>query len=650
MHAGTAGRGALPIAVRPAARVSPPRPAELLTTLRLWTATSASREASGQSRLFTSLANAIALEAAPADAEHSAAQPDPEAQLDVNSVVRGALATREKLPMALGASSLLIATLCNLSSPLMVAAHFGSLIPPGAQRISFYEPFLVAFCGLFAVEWLAHRIFQEQWLKTGEYTINELYLGAVCVLLRTQSVLRATSGDSILQLVAERERLRDILRTSCASPDSGLRGALKFLGSLVVVCVAAPTIAPFLIPAFLAAIAWVMTRATNTAQAEAASSAASGAQLARTAGILRALRFVRSSNGEHHELLEVHRLADQEMHAGVHVHLRTIDTQVVSAFTINSAWASMLFRASALYRSGDINIFQLQIALGCAMALTTSLSGTLHSLRDSLAARATLRRMQRLAATPVGESAGAPEHGAEMEGVGASNAALLQPRCGGGALTLGTLAVRPGRVATLSGPSGTGKSMLLDQLAGVQPLGSSRAAVCLNGEPLPTYTPAFRAIVSYCPQSNTNALPPGTVREVILGGCPQGEAKLMEAHELANLGTVPLDAHCDCLSGGQQQRVAHARAFLRVLSCGALFIVFDEPTSALDDPLARQFWASVLALVERTGVGVLTVTHDPEEVRTYYKVESDAFLMDASGDIRSAAASILQASASLTAR
>ncbi len=65
------------------------------------------------------------------------------------------------------------------------------------------------------------------------------------------------------------------------------------------------------------------------------------------------------------------------------------------------------------------------------------------------------------------------------------------------------------------------------------------------------------------------------------------------------------------LSGGEIQRVALAGA----LAGGATLWVLDEPTGHLPKDEARAFWQSVNSLASDAGVGVLYVTHQPQEAR-----------------------------------
>ena len=67
------------------------------------------------------------------------------------------------------------------------------------------------------------------------------------------------------------------------------------------------------------------------------------------------------------------------------------------------------------------------------------------------------------------------------------------------------------------------------------------------------------------------------------------------------------DTHPMSLSGGQKQRVAIASA----LASGRNIMVFDEPTSGLD-LIHMKETAEAIAGLQKQGVTVLVVTHDPE--------------------------------------
>ena len=585
-----------------------------------------------------------------------------------------AVAAANKGRLVAGGAALALATACNLANPVLVAGMLDAVLAPAKHAPGTADAYLAAFGVAAAVQWAAHRVYQGVWLVTGETLLNRLYMTAISVLLRTQSVLTSRTGAADLLLAAEHERLRALLKASCATPDAGLRGILKFVGAAVLFCVAAPDLAPVSAPLFVAALSIVLARNAGTTAFEAKASAAAGVVAARTAALLRALRFIRTSNTEAQEHAVVDSLSSTALSTSLAVHRRTSNTQVVAAMLVTTAWTLLFVRGTQLFSSGTISFFQLQAALSCAFELTSSMNGTLNFLRDSLSAAAALRRVRKLLATRT--AAGAPPPGlteprqdAGDEEVVSVNAALRQAAVDDvtGAvshiLQLGALRIRSGQVTTLSGPSGSGKSMLLDELAGVQPLSPSRgAAVTLNGLRVDTSDVSYRTLVSYCPQSATNDLPPGDVKSIIeggiLGGGPDSAAVVQAAYELANLGQAPevgLHASGGNLSGGQQQRVSHARAYARCMRhwgdgaamgppqvvdpSHAAFLVFDEPTSALDDAKTRQFWVSLGELVRRTGVGVLVVTHDPHEVAGYYTGgPTNSVVMDAQGVLTAAAA------------
>jgi len=82
------------------------------------------------------------------------------------------------------------------------------------------------------------------------------------------------------------------------------------------------------------------------------------------------------------------------------------------------------------------------------------------------------------------------------------------------------------------------------------------------------------------------------------------------------------------MSGGQKQRVAIARALISK----PRLILADEPTGALDSETSRQIM-DLMAEINKTGITVLVVTHDPEvAARTQRLIRlRDGKVVDAAG-------------------
>ncbi|MCO5117002.1 MAG: ATP-binding cassette domain-containing protein [Burkholderiaceae bacterium] len=174
------------------------------------------------------------------------------------------------------------------------------------------------------------------------------------------------------------------------------------------------------------------------------------------------------------------------------------------------------------------------------------------------------------------------------------------------------LTVRRGEVLTLVGGSGTGKTVLLRQMLGLnQP---ARGRVTVLGRPVAELTStgaaarvgmlfqqgalfsAFSVLDNIAlPLRETRALPDALARE----------AALLKLHMV---GLKPGDAHKMPaeLSGGMIKRVALARA----LVMDPPLLMLDEPTAGLDPDSSDAFVALLRSLHRELGLTVVMVTHD----------------------------------------
>lgn len=177
-----------------------------------------------------------------------------------------------------------------------------------------------------------------------------------------------------------------------------------------------------------------------------------------------------------------------------------------------------------------------------------------------------------------------------------------------------TLEIPAGRCTVLLGPSGAGKTSIVDLVLGLYRPSAGR--VLVDDRPLEDLDlAAWRSGVGYVPQDVV--LLHDTVRaNVTLGDESLTDADVMDALERAGAASLVelLPKGLDTrvaeggakLSGGERQRIALARALAR----RPRLLVLDEVTSALDADTAREVTEQIRTLVGSTTV--LAVTHRPE--------------------------------------
>jgi ABC-type sulfate/molybdate transport systems ATPase subunit len=194
---------------------------------------------------------------------------------------------------------------------------------------------------------------------------------------------------------------------------------------------------------------------------------------------------------------------------------------------------------------------------------------------------------------------------------GPEGALLLdQVSTSAGSFTLGPvdLQVQAESVLVVLGPSGAGKTMLLDTIAGFRAATSGR--VYLDGRDITRLAPEQRRIGVVF--QHAALFPHLTVREnVRFGPLARGERRPDRADAL--LPRFGLSRFADrrpgSLSGGERQRVALARA----LAAEPDLLVLDEPLSALDQPTREQLRDVLADLLSGLRVPVVHVTHDRDE-------------------------------------
>jgi ABC-type Fe3+/spermidine/putrescine transport system ATPase subunit len=174
-----------------------------------------------------------------------------------------------------------------------------------------------------------------------------------------------------------------------------------------------------------------------------------------------------------------------------------------------------------------------------------------------------------------------------------------------------SLTVDAGETICLLGASGSGKSTLLRMIAGLEP--PDAGLILWDGAdlaPIPPHARDFGLVFQ-----DYALFPHLTVFENVAFGLRMRNmpaaairARVAEALTLVNLSGFDSRRVTD-LSGGEQQRVALARA----LAPRPRLLMFDEPLGALDRSLKEELLDELRAILHRTQIPAIYVTHDQEE-------------------------------------
>jgi NitT/TauT family transport system ATP-binding protein len=171
-----------------------------------------------------------------------------------------------------------------------------------------------------------------------------------------------------------------------------------------------------------------------------------------------------------------------------------------------------------------------------------------------------------------------------------------------------TLHIRQGEFFSLLGPSGTGKTTLLNLVAGFDR--PDQGAVTVGGTPVrrpgPDRAVVFQSPTLYPWMSALDNVAAGLKH----AGLSRGERRERARAQLSEVGLTDAAARRPYqLSGGMQQRVGIARA----LAMRPSVLLMDEPFAALDAYVRGEVQRLVVSLWQRHPVTTIFVTHSIEE-------------------------------------
>jgi molybdate transport system ATP-binding protein len=175
-----------------------------------------------------------------------------------------------------------------------------------------------------------------------------------------------------------------------------------------------------------------------------------------------------------------------------------------------------------------------------------------------------------------------------------------------------------GRITAIFGPSGAGKTSLLDLIAGLRRAKSAFIQlddIVLTDTAKKLFVPTHQRGIGYVPQ-DLALFPHLSVRQNLLYGCKSGGAadplfnfdrviEVLEIQPLISRGVTEL-------SGGEKQRVALARALL----ASPRLLLLDEPFASLDAPLKAKIIPYLARIRDEFRIPMLCVTHDRFEALT----------------------------------
>lgn len=169
-----------------------------------------------------------------------------------------------------------------------------------------------------------------------------------------------------------------------------------------------------------------------------------------------------------------------------------------------------------------------------------------------------------------------------------------------------------GKVLSILGPNGTGKTTLLKCISSI--LKPVRGRAVVNGREVAAMGLRERAkCIGYVPQYENSVFPINVIDTIMMGRLPYSNRRYTEKDReivFHLLSKMELEDYAfrftNELSGGERQRIFIARA----LAQEPQFLLLDEPTASLD--LKNQIFTLDLiqSIAKQKGLGVIMSIHD----------------------------------------
>ena len=199
--------------------------------------------------------------------------------------------------------------------------------------------------------------------------------------------------------------------------------------------------------------------------------------------------------------------------------------------------------------------------------------------------------------------------------------------------------INKGQSIAFIGPTGSGKSTIIDLIMGL--LVPTSGQILVDGQDLhdpmnPGLLEAWQSSIAHVPQSVY--LSDSSIAENIAFGCPKSEIDLCKVRRAAEQAQISsfieesIDGYDTLvgefgirLSGGQRQRIGIARALYK----NAQILILDEATSALDQSTERSLMKAIEAMSH--DLTIIMIAHRLTTVQNcdrVIKIENGKVILD----------------------
>lgn len=521
--------------------------------------------------------------------------------------------------IALAGGALLLAAAAALAIPLafrrLIDLGFGAMASGDAQTVDASFAGLLAVAGLLALG-TALRFYLVSWL--GERVTADLREAVYRRVLRQDPTFFETlrTGEVLSRLTTDTTLIQTLVGTSVSM---GLRNALLFVGSLVMMAVTSPGLASMIVALVLLLTLPLVVYGRRVRRLSRASQDRVADASAMAGERLSAIQTVQAFAREGFEAQRFGDAVERGFATSVRrVRARAVLTALAILIVLGAIVFVLWLGAQAVLAgrttAGTLTQFLMYAAM-LAMA-TGALSEVMGELQR--AAGATERLFELLAAQPA--IARVPALAAPSSERPAGRGATLSVRSvrftypsrpGQRALDDVSFEVASGERVAIVGPSGAGKSTLLQLLLRFHD--PEQGAILLDDQDIRGLEPAaLRTRIGVVTQDNV-VFSEDAMENIRYGRLEASDdevvaaARAAHAHEF--IERLPdgyrtfLGERGVRLSGGQRQRIAIARALLK----NPPLLLLDEATSALDadsERLVQQALESAM-----TGRTTLVIAH-----------------------------------------